>query len=87
MYYHNGGPNTLPYLGLLWATMQTLTCQSYNQKPGFPEFTDEGDFYGKNGVCLRIHMGGACVMVLMMVNSGCHWDVSEKLNTLLLARC
>ena len=40
MYYHNGGPNTMPYLGLSWATMQTLTCRSYNQKPRFPEFTD-----------------------------------------------
>ena len=40
MYYHNGGPNTMAYLGLSWATMQTLTCQSYNWKPRFPEFTD-----------------------------------------------
>ena len=31
----------MAYLGLSWATMQTLTCWSYNQKPRFPEFTDD----------------------------------------------
>ena len=30
----------MAYLGLLWASMQTLTCRSHNRKPRFPEFTD-----------------------------------------------